>query len=130
MRQNISVLLLAFVSCVCLIFGCTDGGLVATVSNSTGSDIRLVSVGTAEPEEKLPLVIPAGKSTSLHFSNFPDGFYFEVEYEGKVYEGYSGNLNGSIGHKGSVSIDIFVEDGKLSSQRGALKEVGKRDDQN
>lgn len=103
---------------------------MATVSNSTGSDIRLVSVGTAEPEEKLPLVIPAGKSTSLHFSNFPDGFYFEVEYEGKVYEGDSGNLNGSIGHKGSVSIDIFVEDGKLSSQRGTLKEVGKRYDQN
>ena len=44
---------------------------MATVSNSTGSDIRLVSVGTAEPEEKLPLVIPADKSTPLHFSNFP-----------------------------------------------------------
>ena len=115
---------------VALFFGCTEGGLVATVSNSTGSDIRLVSVGTAEPEEKLPLVIPADKSTPLHFSDFPDGFYFEVEYEGKVYEGDSGNLNGSIGHKGSVSIDIFVEDGKLSSQRGTLKEVGKRDDQN
>lgn len=115
---------------VALFFGCTDGGLVATVSNSTGSDIRLVSVGTAEPKENLPLVIPAGKSTSLHFSNFPDGFYFEVEHEGKIHEGDSGNLNGSIGHKGSVSIDIFVEDGKLSSAKGALKELGKRDDQN
>ena len=55
---------------VALFFGCTEGGLVATVSNSTGSDIRLVSVGTAEPEEKLPLVIPADKSTPPAFFQF------------------------------------------------------------
>lgn len=117
---------------VAIAVGCdrTDGGLVATVSNSTGSDIRLVSVGTAEPKENLPLVIPAGTSTTLHFSNFPDGFYFEVEHEGKIYEGYSGSLEGSIGHQGSVSIDIFEEDGKPFSAKGALKELGKRDDQN
>lgn len=130
MKLNISIVSLAFLVCSCLFFGCTDGGLVATVSNFTGSDIRLVSVGTAEPKEKLPLVIPAGTSTALHFSNFPDGFYFEVEHEGKIYEGYSGALEGSVGHKGSVSIDVFMEDGKISSSQCVLEEITKSGGEN
>lgn len=108
--------------CVCVLLGCSNGGLVATVSNSTGKDIRLVSVGTAEPKENLPLEIPSGKSTTLHFSNFPDGFYFEVEYEGRIYRGDSGMLDGSLGHKGNASVDIFLKDDKLSSSGGQLKE--------
>ena len=70
MMKKASFCIGALALLVALFFGCTEGGLVATVSNSTGSDIRLVSVGTAEPEEKLPLVIPAGKSTPPAFFQF------------------------------------------------------------